>query len=349
MKNFSQKGEHDMKKAKPILGMSIALFLGLLFLWPSQAAWAQKKKFILIGSTQTGSSHYAYAVAATKAINQYVPEVNASVAETGASVDNVKRLRTGQIDIGAIVTEKVMYEAWKGIKTWKGMETPDLRMLWAYTQSIDHYIVREDSGVTKLEDLEGKKFNPGMRGSATEATTKEVFEILGIKPDYHVGGTADAVAAIKDGRIAGYVKTGIGLQLDAATLDVMTLTKIRLISMTPEQVKKVKQAIPYLPFYTIPAGGIKAMPRQPEYHSWGMVVCGAAMKTFPEDLAYKAVKAILKGRDMIVAAFPAHAEVNVPKDTVEITMIPLHAGAYRAYKELGIKIPEHAIPPEAKK
>ncbi len=338
-----------MKKAKPIFGMSIALFLGLLFLWPSQAAWAQKKKFILIGSTQTGSSHYAYAVAATKVINQYVPEVNASVVETGASVDNVKRMRAGQMDIGGIVTDKVMYEAWKGIGMWKNMATPDLRMLWAYTQSIDYYIVREDSGVTKLEDLEGKKFNPGMRGSSTEATTKEIFEILGIKPDYHVGGTTDAVAAIKDGRIAGYVKTGIGLQLDASTLDVMTLTKTRLISMTPEQVKKVKAAIPYLPFFIVPPGGIKAMPKQPEYHSWGMVVCGVAMKAFPEDLAYKMVKAILKGRDMIVAAFPAHAEVNVPKDTVEITMIPLHAGAYRAYKELGVKIPERAVPPEAKK
>ncbi len=338
-----------MKKTVLIFGTSIAFLLGVLFMGPDQPAWAQKKKFILIGSTQTGSSHYAYAVAATKAINQFVPEVNATVAETGASVDNVKRLRAGQIDIGAIVTEKVMYEAWKGIGIWKGSATPDLRMLWAYTQSIDYYVVREDSGVTKLEDLEGKKFNPGMRGSATEATTKEIFQILGIKPDYHVGGTADAVAAIKDGRIVGYVKTGVGLQLDASTLDVMTLTKIRLISMTPEQIQKVKAAVPYIPFFRVPAGGIKAMPSQPEYHSWGMVVCGATMKTFPEDLAYKAVKAILKGRDMIVAAFPAHAEVNVPKDTVEVTMIPLHAGAYRAYKELGIKIPERAVPPEAKK
>lgn len=329
-----------------ILGLLISLSIAASLVLAGQT-WA--KKYILIGSTQTGSSHYAYAVAATKAINKFVPEVNASVVETGASVDNVKRLRAGQIDIGAVVTEKVMYEAWKGMKTWKNMATPDLRMLWVYTQSIDYYVVREDSGVTKLEDLEGKKINPGMRGSATEATTKEIFQILGIKPDYHVGGTADAVAAIKDGRIVGYVKTGVGMQLDASTLDVMTLTKVRLIPMTPEHVKKVKAVIPYLPFFTVPAGGIKAMPNQPEYTSWGMAVCGVALKTFPEDLMYKIVKAILKGRDMIVAAFPAHAEIDVPRDTLKITMIPLHAGAYRVYKEMGIKIPEHAVPPEVKK
>jgi TRAP-type uncharacterized transport system substrate-binding protein len=111
----------------------------------------------------------------------------------------------------------------------------------------------------------------------------------------------------------------------------------------------VKAAVPYIPFFTVPAGKIKAMPSQPEYNSWGMVVCGVAMKGFPEDLAYKCVKALLKGRDMIVSAFPAHAEMNVPKDTVDVTMIPLHAGAYRAYKELGVKIPDRAVPPEAKK
>lgn len=338
-----------MKKSMPIYLMFIGLFLGLAFLWPTDPAWAQKKKYILIGSTQTGSSHYAYAVAATKVINKYVPEVNASVVETGASVDNVKRMRAGQMDIGGIVTDKVMYEAWKGIGMWKNMKTPDLRMLWVYTISIEYYVVREDSGVKKLEDLEGKKFNPGMRGSATEATTKEIFDILGIKPDYHVGGTTDAVAAIKDGRIVGYVKTGAGLQLDASTLDVMTMTKIRLIPMTPEQVKKVKTAVPYIPFSTVPAGGIKAMPSQPEYTNWAMVVCAVAMKGFPDDLAYKAVKAITKGRNMIIAAFPAHADVDVVKDTPELTMIPLHAGAYRAYKEMGAKIPESALPPEAKK
>ena len=337
-----------MKKSIPMIFLLTAGFLLATVFSPADSAGA-RKKYILIGSTQTASSHYAYAVAATKAINKYVPEVNASVVETGASVDNVKRMRAGQLDIGSVVTGKVMYEAWKGLGTWKSMPTPDLRMLWVYTKSIDYYVVRQDSGVKKLEDIQGKKFNPGMRGSSTEATTKEVFKILGIQPEYHVGGTSDAVAAIKDGRIAGYVKTGIGLQLDASTLDVMTLTKIRLIPMTPADVKKVKEVIPYLPFFTVPAGAIKAMPTQPIYRSWGMVVCAVAMKSFPEDLAYKMVKAIIKGKNMIVAAFPAHREIDVPKDTLELTKIPIHAGAYRAFKELGLQIPSYAVPPEVKK
>jgi TRAP-type uncharacterized transport system substrate-binding protein len=52
---------------------------------------------------------------------------------------------------------------------------------------------------------------------------------------------------------------------------------------------------------------------------------------------------------MVVAAFPAHGEIDVPKDTLDLTMIPVHAGAYRAFKELGLQIPPQAVPPEVKK
>lgn len=45
----------------------------------------------------------------------HVPELNANVVETGASVDNVKRLRAGQIDIGAVVTINVMHDTWQGM------------------------------------------------------------------------------------------------------------------------------------------------------------------------------------------------------------------------------------------
>ncbi len=328
---------------------SVVLFCCIFFFASEQAAWAQKKKNILIGTTQTSSSQYAYGVAVARAINMHVPELNANVVETGASVDNVKRLQAGQLDVGAIVTTKVMYEAWKGIGIWKDKPVSDLRMLWVYVKNAQYYVVREDSGVKELKDLNGKKFNPGMRGSATEADTKEIFEALGIKPIYHVGGTSDAISAFKDGRIVGYLKSGAGLQLDASTLDIQTMTKIRLLSMNPEEVKKVKSAFPLHPFVTVPTGQIKAIANSPECTTWAVLVCAVALKNLPDDLIYKSVKAFVKERNMIIEAYSPHAEVDVVKDTPEMTTIPLHNGAYMAYKELGANIPEKAIPPEAKK
>ncbi len=41
---------------------------------------------------------------------------------------------------------------------------------------------------------------------------------------------------------------------------------------------------------------------------------------------------------------------SITRDTVLAQMnLPLHAGAYRAYKEAGLKIPAALVPPEAAK
>ncbi len=328
---------------------------GWLFLIPTvlltfavPATSEAKKTYLFFGASAAASSHYAYVVGATKAINKLVSGVKANVVETGASVDNLKRVKSGQIDMG-ICSMKTMYEAWQGLSRWKGNALPDVRLLWLYAVGIDFIVVREDSGVKKLEDLNGKKFNPGIRGSASEATTKQIFKILGVKPIYHIGATSDAVKAIKDNRIVGYVKTGIGTQIDASTLDIMTLTKVRLIPLTNEHTKKILAAIPYISFITVPAGGIKAMPNRPAYTMWGRPIGVMCSKNLPNDLGYKLVNGIIKGKEFQIAAWPAFKELDLVQDPADLTLVPLHKGALRAYRDLGAKnIRPIAIPPEAK-
>jgi TRAP transporter TAXI family solute receptor len=328
-------------------GVLFFAFIALLILTLPTISEA-KKTYLFFGASAAASSHYAYVVGATKAINKYVSGVKANVVETGASVDNLKRVKSGQIDMG-ICSMKTMYEAWQGLSRWKGNALPDVRLLWLYAVGIDFIVVREDSGVKKLEDLNGKKFNPGIRGSASEATTKQIFKILGVKPNYHIGATSDAVKAIKDNRIVGYVKTGIGTQIDASTLDIMTLTKVRLIPLTNEHTKKILAAIPYISFITVPTGGIKAMPNQPAYTMWGRPIGVMCNKSLPNDLGYKLVNGIIKGKEFQIAAWPAFKELDLVQDPADLTLVPLHKGALKAYRELGAKnIRPVAIPPEAK-
>jgi uncharacterized protein len=332
-----------MKKYKGLFFVSIALLM-LTLPMTSEA----KKTYLFFGASSAASSHYAYVVGAAKAINKYVPDVKVNVVETGASVDNLMRIKAKEIDMG-ICSMKIMYEAWKGLSRWKDNSLPDLRLLWLYAVGIDFIVVREDSGVEKLEDLTGKKFSPGIRGSASEATTKQIFDILGVKPDYHIGAVSDAVKAIKDNRIVGYVKTGVGTQIDASTLDIMTLTKLRLIPLTNEHKEKILAEIPYISFITVPTGGIKAMPNQPAYTMWGRPIGVMCDKGLDDDLAYKLAHAIIEGKEFQVSAWPAFKELDLVQDPADLTLIPLHKGALKAYSERGAKnIPAIAIPPEAK-
>jgi len=326
-------------KRREVLAVAVVL-VSLAGVWSS--ADAQKRQ-LAMGSTQTSSSHYAYFVGAAKAINLLVPELNVTVVETGATVDNMKRMQKGQLDLGLVTTDQ-MYLAWKGQDIWKDTPFEGVRQLWGYSVSANYVTVREDTGVKNVHELTGKKFNPGIRGSAVEKQTEAVFGILGIKPEWQRMGTADAVDAMKDKRIVGFAKAGAGYALDASTMDIATQIQLRTLSFSEDDMKKVRAARPYLPWIKVPAGSIKGMG---EFWTTASLAFVGATKQMPADVAYKIVKAIWEGQEHQPQGVMGAAYRN-PRGTIEHAISPLHTGAIRYYREIGVTVPDELVPPEAK-
>lgn len=325
-----------MKRAVIVLLCLVAVGL------PAGEAGAQKRK-LAMGCTQTASSHYAYCVGQAKAINTLAPDLDVTVVETGATVDNLRRMTKNQIDYG-LITSSQAYLAWKGLENFKSSPIPDVRNLWFYTISAVYWSVREDAGVRTPLDLTGKKFNPGIRGSATEKETEAVLSVLGVKPELVRGGTSDATDAMKDRHIVGYAKAGNGFLLDASTMDIAVQTPIHVLAFTQDQMKQVKARAPYIAWVRVPAGSIKGMG---EFWTTAVGVGFAAPKSLPDDVAYKITKAIMEGQEYQRANFKGMAD-DMVELTLEQSLSPLHAGAIRYYREKGARIPEHLIPPEAR-
>ena len=62
---------------------------------------AQAETRLAFGATNSQSAHYAYFASLAKIINSAYPEAyQASVVETGATVDNLKRMARDQLDFG---------------------------------------------------------------------------------------------------------------------------------------------------------------------------------------------------------------------------------------------------------
>jgi TRAP transporter TAXI family solute receptor len=333
--------KEDIFMRKNTLILWILLSLLVFNVFSAGPGFATGKKLLAMGSTQSSSSHYAYFVAVGKIINTYVPEVSINVVETGASVDNINRIKKGQLDLG-MTTIHLQYQAYHGMGPWKDSPIKDQYVLWVYQPAPQNFVVRKDSGVKTVYDLKGKRFNPGMRGSASEKTAEAILDALGVAPDFYRGGTADTVAAIKDNRIVGYVKSGAGVRtLDASTMDIATFTPISLIGFTDNDIAKVQAKYPYLSPVTVPKGIYKD---SPAYKTFAMLIGVVASKNVPEDLAYKMVKAADEHFADQVAAYPSIKGDNLPKLTLETCTVPMHPGAIKYYKELGLKIPENLIP-----
>jgi len=203
-----------MKKRIMILVIVLILVIGLTF--PVLAA----KKLISIGATGQASSYYAYHVAVAQLLNKNIPEIQVSVVETGGGADNLKRVANGEVEWGQ-TSEPDAYECYKGIGLWEGQEpSSDLRLYWAVHPITYLFVVREDSGINSLQELDGKKFNPGGSGSSTERLTEKTLNLMGITPEYYRGGYSDVVEAIKNRRISGYVKSASITKPDATILDL---------------------------------------------------------------------------------------------------------------------------------
>ncbi|MFS4436604.1 TAXI family TRAP transporter solute-binding subunit [Paracoccaceae bacterium GXU_MW_L88] len=304
----------------------------------STAALAQDQD-ILIGSTSASSSHYGYFVAVGQLINENVDGFSASVVETGATMDNIRRMSRDQVDLGLVTTNTAQH-AFAGTHEFED-NAQDLRLLWVYTNAPQNVIVRADAGVDSLEGLQSVRFNPGIRGSATESTTEAVFETLGLSGDYVRGSTTDIVGAIKDNRVAAYVKSGSGMKLDGSTMDIATSTDIDVLGLTPEQAETLRQEMPDISVIDVPEGAADGIPA---YTTWSFGVGVGAPSTMDEETAYNIVAAIMADETAQANAMASLKEDDLAEMTLEYGTIPLHPGAARWFEENGFDLPEKLQP-----
>ncbi|MGR3491010.1 MAG: TAXI family TRAP transporter solute-binding subunit [Shimia sp.] len=297
---------------------------------------------LALGATNAQSSHYAYFASLAKIINEAYPEkYQASVVETGATVDNLRRMARGQLDMG-LITTSALFHANEGVKTFEdgAIESP---LLWAYALAPQNLIVRQDSGITSFEDLNGARFGPGQRGSSTEATSQDVMSVFGIEPDWVRGSNGELAAAIKDNRATGFIKSAVGTSFDALTTDIATFTPVQVIGLSDEQVEMIQEQLPELSIVDMPGG---EMENTGPYKTWGFMIGVSARPDLDEQTAYDIVKAVMEDDVEQVTAFPSITGVNLAEQTLAYATSPLHPGAIRYFEEAGYTVPDRLRPAE---
>lgn len=303
-----------------------------LLLSSTQAVYAER---IAFGATNSQSSHYAYFAALAKVVQDRFPELQTSVVETGATVDNLKRMQRNQVDAGLITTSS-LYHAYNGIKKFEG-EQIQSKLLFAYSLAPQNIIVRRDSGVTSLDQLTGKRYGPGQRGSSTEATAEEVLGLFGVQPEWVRGSNGELAAAIKDGRAMGFIKSAVGTKFDALTTDIATFSPVQVLGLNDDQVNVIQTELPELSIVDMPGG---EMENSGPYTTYGFMIGVSARPEMPDDVAYKIVKAAMEDKTVQAAAFPSMKGSDLAKLTLAYATSPLHPGAIRYFEEVGLDVPD---------
>lgn len=305
---------------------------------------------ITAGAVPASSSFFAFHATVAKILDEQTDsKIKMRVMETGASVDNLNLMRQGRLTIGHS-TSFALAQSYMGLGPWKE-RGPDknIRQVIAFSLSPQAMVVRADSGVDALGDLDGKPFAAGVRGSATALEVRSAMEAIGVTPDYKSVSLEDALAQVQDGRIVGVTKTSPSPSTpDASIMRLMTAIDVNILSFNEKQLEIIERDVPLLIPFSIPANTYDGQPEPVNVigHASGY----AASNSLDPNVVYQIWEAMTSHQDELAKVNEKWTDVDFVEMTLENSPpVPLHLGTYRWMVDHDIDIPERLIPPEASK
>jgi uncharacterized protein len=307
------------------------LNLAVLVCLAATVAFAQTNLVILTGSTS--GVYYPVGNALSTIFMKAVPGARSSVQVTQGSVENLKLLQAGDGEL-AFTLGDTLSAAWKGdheagFKDKLGR----LRGVAAIYRNYIQIVVREGSGVKVLEDLKGKRVSVGPKQSGTELNARAIFTAAGLKysdfsrTEYLPFG--QSAKMMEKGELDATLQSA-GLGVDSIR-HLSTAVPIRFISVASETIKKIGD-VTYVAA-TIPERTYEGQSEPVE--TAAVVNFLVTREGLSSDIAYAMTKSIFSNLDQLVATHPAAQGISI-KDAVTGMPIPMHPGAERYYRDIGV-------------
>jgi hypothetical protein len=302
-------------------------------------AFAQEQLSIATGGT--GGVYYPIGGGLAEIINNHVDGHSATAEVTGASVENMGLIATGDADIALALADTVQ-QGYTGTGRFEGQQLPMLRAMGVAYSNMVQIVTLEGSGITSLKDMAGKRVSIGAPGSGTEVNAEAILSANGISYDdideqrLNFNETADALT---NGDIdVGFWSVGAPT---SSILNLATTNDIVMIELSEEELAAARAIDPVFAVTKLAGGTYEGV-------SDDVVVIGVpnvlvVSSEMPDDLVYAITSAMFENIAELQAVHPAALQT-----TVELALtsspIPLHPGAIRYFEETGATIPDALRP-----
>lgn len=310
---------------------------------PTETFSKEKPTSMVVGSASIGGTYYLYAQGVANLAAEALG-ITVSVEVTDGPNDNLIGVQDKQFLLG-LTTMGPAYEAWEGLENWtRGIKHQDVRSLFPMYNTYFHWIADTGSGITSLKDMAGKRVGMGPLNGTIGTYGPRFFQLLGIDAKISNGGIQDLVETQGNGLLDA---NGFAAGLPVTAFKTYEVNRgpanVVFIGINGEDRDKIIAQWPYFAPAVIPASTYDAL--SADLETIGVWNVAIASKYLDDEYAYKIVKAVLENNEKMKAAHPSAKETLI--DNFEhMDIIPLHPGAIKYYKEKGLTIPAHLIPPE---
>ncbi len=317
------------------LKIGAAIFAGAVLAAPLATA---QNQFISIGTGGVTGVYYPTGGAICRLVNRDRKDhgIRCAVESTGGSVYNINTIKGGELEFG-VAQSDWQHHAFNGTSKFEGDAAfPGIRAMFSVHPEPFTLLVRGDSGIGSFEELKGKRVNVGNPGSGQRATMEVVMDAFGMSMDDFALATeykgSEMAKQICDDNIDAMIYT-IGHPA-AAIKEATTTCDVKLVSVVGEPIDNLVADNPYYRVATIPAGMYAG--NDADTTTFGVGATFVTSDSVPEEVAYTVAKAVLSNLDDFRGLHPAFANLDAAEMIKDGLSAPLHPGAAKAYKELGL-------------
>ena len=324
----------------------VACIAGLAIAGLALSATAQDLSLFRIGTGGIGGTYYPIAGMVAQAISNPsgscesneicgVPGMVAVAQSSSGSVANVKDIASGRIESGFVQSD-VAFWAFTGTEAFEaeGRQGRLRAIANLYPESF-HIVVRRDSGIDSVTDLAGKRVALDEVGSGTLVGAQLVLETFGL--------TEKTISV-------AYLKSDDAMEkLVAGELDAFFLiagypakvihwaseqVEISLVPIAGKEIDALVRDNPFLHFDRIPGG---VYPGVREVETLSVAAQWITREDIEEDTVYGILQALWRSEARrLLDRGHAKGQVIRIETALEGIGIPLHPGAKRFYREIGL-------------
>jgi TRAP transporter TAXI family solute receptor len=324
-------------KLKKMMLAGIVFFFALVPFFSEVSAQTQLQ--MPLGGVS--GSFYMVGAAVAKYVNDHSKDLKITPNTSGGGVENIRRVDPGLAQLGMTMPE-TMYQAWNGQKPFdKPMR--NWRVIGVSTQVMaDHVVTLAQYNIRVISDAKGKIFAIGAPGSGAAVGMNLFLEYTGLKKDIDVRMLPhqDYPTMLLDGKIQLFNR--LGAVPAAVVEEVAVQKKIALVDCGPEMEKSgFLKKYPYYQKVIVKGGTYKGEDRDITF--FGSAGFFIANKDVPDQVVYEFTKLAYSDGAIksVTMAFKGH-NLN-RKDPFEGNIGPVHPGAAKFWKEVGVQVPEPVL------
>lgn len=340
----------NQSKRTLIKAMGLTLAMTTLGGTAGLAQAAEENRSYIMATASTGGTFYPVGVAiATLAKVKLEPTTGMSLSaiNSAGSGENIKLMRENQAQFSIL---QGLYGAW----AWNGEgelkeagKQENLRSVTMLWQNVEQFVVRtayaKTGTISDLAGFEGKKFSIGKKNSGTEGSGRTILGNLGIDPDrFNLAymGYGPSADALQNGTIDG-MNIPSGVPTSAITRAYAAMGgDITTLAFTDEQMKQANGKYDLWTRYVIPANTYPGQTQ--DINTIAQPNFLAVNADVSEEDVYRLTKTIYENLGFLNGIHAATKAMSLDKAIAGLPA-PLHPGAARYYREVGIEIPPHLI------